>query len=865
MRPILSEAVEMDPAVPKQLAVLQDSISCVNCVRFSPNGKLIASGSDDNDAFIHELREGRGFTVFGSTEAANVENWRLKVRLRGHEANVSDLAWSPSSTRLATASIDNKVKIWDASNGLCVRVLEGHAGHVKGVAWDPFDRFLASQGDREVIIWRLEDGAKVATIDGPFKNAPIASFALRPAWSPDGQLLTVPNGYDNGMHTAPMIMRNSWRPNEFQLVGHTAPVTTVRYNPRLFLPRKQPGGGSAAAEEDAASAVVAIGANDKQFSIWNPSESLPVCVGRSFFRRMIVDTAWSPDGRTLVIAAYDGTVTVATFAPGELGKEVPEHEVQELLAQLYGDPQLRNQKAALTAAPDLLQLEERARNDVQREQALRDRLGASGARAAAAGAGAGGGAGAGAGGPAAGAAGRLPLAGGAATAAPGLAAAAPVRQQQQQQQQQPPLAQLPQSTQLPAPNRSASPAKPGPGRPAGAGAGRDPDHPPAKRITVQPIGGPTQGPGAAGPGGGLRPGPAVTAGVLGAGASGGPGGAGADRAQAAGAASVPVVLVPPDPVKPCIAMAIHVQGAPGEHRVRARQYVWFRVVALHQGWGVVSWCARSLCPVLLSATRAHSGRLWQGYYCSTWRDVLHPFLPLPLPLTIPLPYTLLPAPRPQLPLELQAHNAGSDARGRPTAELVCVAGPARQWSDSVQGHIVSLAGSSRVAAVSTTNGDLLVGAGWEGRQCAALAHSGRRAPRTHGVLNCALSQPSCVEAKRTAWERVSATVERPAIASCIAITAPTRNSWAAGQPSPLASLAGYACSPGVQLRRPAVAAAHPPGLAGLHAVGGARQRAAAGAAGGRTADGVGRGGRAGAGGGVGGAAAHRPGGRRSTR
>lgn len=90
------------------------------------------------------------------------------------------------------------------------------------------------------------------------------------------------------------------------------------------------------------------------------------------------------------------------------------------------------------------------------------------------------------------------------------------------------------------------------------------------------------------------------------------------------------------------------------------------------------------------------------------------YLLVPPPLIVPLPCSLLPAPRPQLPLELQAHNAGTDARGRPTAELVCVAGPARQWSDSVQGHIVSLAGSSRVAAVSTTNGDLLVSAGWEG-------------------------------------------------------------------------------------------------------------------------------------------------------
>lgn len=111
MRPIISETAEVDSAVPKQLAALSEFTTPVNCVRFAPAGRLLAAGSDDADAYVFELREGRGSALFGSGEAANIENWKLRLRLRGHEINVADLAWAPDSRRLATASVDNKVKV----------------------------------------------------------------------------------------------------------------------------------------------------------------------------------------------------------------------------------------------------------------------------------------------------------------------------------------------------------------------------------------------------------------------------------------------------------------------------------------------------------------------------------------------------------------------------------------------------------------------------------------------------------------------------------------------------------------------------------------------------------------------------------
>jgi protein HIRA/HIR1 len=93
--------------------------------------------------------------------------------LRGHSADVTDLAWCPMSEYLATCSIDNTVNIWKvpeegagwggaAAPWQRVACLTGHKGMVKGLTWDPVGKFLATQSDdRSVIIWRTEDWTEV--------------------------------------------------------------------------------------------------------------------------------------------------------------------------------------------------------------------------------------------------------------------------------------------------------------------------------------------------------------------------------------------------------------------------------------------------------------------------------------------------------------------------------------------------------------------------------------------------------------------------------------------------------------------------------------------------------------------------------
>jgi protein HIRA/HIR1 len=199
-----------------------------------------------------------------ANEGPSVENWRVVLALRGHGNNVADLAWSPDDRYIATASLDGTVIVWDvqaalgggggaggAANAANANIaaaapqraatLTAHVGFVKGVAWDPMGTYLASQGDDGVRVWRTASGgwAQVAHIEAPFSAASRTNFFLRLSWTPDGQYLIAANAYDRrvGRNVAPFFQRDVWRcdgPGAHQLVGHNAPVLSVRANPRLF-------------------------------------------------------------------------------------------------------------------------------------------------------------------------------------------------------------------------------------------------------------------------------------------------------------------------------------------------------------------------------------------------------------------------------------------------------------------------------------------------------------------------------------------------------------------------------------------------------------------------------------------------------
>jgi WD40 repeat protein len=75
--------------------------------------------------------------------------------LRGHQDQVTALAFTPDGRTLASASWDRTVRLWNLAAGVEVAVLSGHSGKVQALAFSPIGQVLASGTDKgEVLLWR---------------------------------------------------------------------------------------------------------------------------------------------------------------------------------------------------------------------------------------------------------------------------------------------------------------------------------------------------------------------------------------------------------------------------------------------------------------------------------------------------------------------------------------------------------------------------------------------------------------------------------------------------------------------------------------------------------------------------------------
>jgi WD40 repeat protein len=87
--------------------------------------------------------------------------------LKGHSSAVSSVAFLHDSARLASASYDRTIKVWDVSSGECLQTLEGHNEAVSSVAFSHDSARLASASyDSTVKVWDVSSGECLQTLEG---------------------------------------------------------------------------------------------------------------------------------------------------------------------------------------------------------------------------------------------------------------------------------------------------------------------------------------------------------------------------------------------------------------------------------------------------------------------------------------------------------------------------------------------------------------------------------------------------------------------------------------------------------------------------------------------------------------------------
>ena len=248
MAPILSSKEENKNEVHKKLCQMDNHLACINCVRWSTNGKYLASAGDDKNLMVWQLAGRVNNNHHPSTnhqaqnnvfESANIEQWRCIANLNGHNGDILDLAWSANNQHLASCSVDNMIIVWDANNfPQLITKITGHTGLVKGVSWDPVGKYLASQSDDKTLrVWRTSDWREETVIKEPFKGCGGTTHVLRLGWSPDGQTLVSAHAMNNQGSVAQLIERDGWR-TQRDLVGHRKAVTCVRFNSNMLYQNK---------------------------------------------------------------------------------------------------------------------------------------------------------------------------------------------------------------------------------------------------------------------------------------------------------------------------------------------------------------------------------------------------------------------------------------------------------------------------------------------------------------------------------------------------------------------------------------------------------------------------------------------------
>jgi len=243
------------------LAHYQGHADAVRSVAWSPDGRRIASGSNDHTVQVWDAARGGHILTY-----------------QGQGADVTAVAWSPDGRRIASGGADGTGQVWDATTGehhvLTYRI---HADAVTAVAWSPDGgRIASAYMDHWVQVWDATTGGHILTYP--------AATATAVAWSPDGGRIAIA-GWDQLV----MVWDATTGEHVLTYPGHAATVTAVVWSPD---------GGR-----------IASGSVDKTVQVWNAASGQQVLTYRGHTNE-VTAVAWSPDGGRIASGSVDKTVQV---------------------------------------------------------------------------------------------------------------------------------------------------------------------------------------------------------------------------------------------------------------------------------------------------------------------------------------------------------------------------------------------------------------------------------------------------------------------------------------------------------------------------------------------------------------------------
>lgn len=311
-----------NPEVPRVLDVElvhhleHNSVVC--CVRFSADGKYVATGCN-RSAQIFDVNTGKLVTTLQDDSVD-----------KDGDLYIRSVCFSPDGKFLATGAEDKQIRVWDIGARKIRHVFSGHHQDIYSLDFARNGRYIASgSGDKSVRLWDMMDGKQELTLsiedgvttvaispDGRYVAAGSLDRSVRVWDTTTGYLverLEGPDGHQDSVYSV------AFAPNGQDLVSGSLDKTIKMWQltpPRGLVPGTGPKGGKCArtfeGHRDFVLSVcltpdgkwVMSGSKDRGVKFWDPDTGIAHMMLQGH-KNSVISVAPSPTGTLFATGSGD--------------------------------------------------------------------------------------------------------------------------------------------------------------------------------------------------------------------------------------------------------------------------------------------------------------------------------------------------------------------------------------------------------------------------------------------------------------------------------------------------------------------------------------------------------------------------------